>query len=93
VAVEVTNNADQGRYELRIDGRLAGVADYLKEGDTVVFPHTEIDASMRGQGLGAQLVRAALDDMRPTGASIVPSCWYVAQFITENPEYADMVAK
>lgn len=91
MTTEVTKNVERSRYELTVDGALRGVADYHEQGDdVVVMPHTEIDPSMRGHGLGAVLVRAALDDVRPTGRQVVPSCWYVAQFIDENPEYEDL---
>ena len=92
MAVEVRHNEDQSRYEIVVDGALAGIADYSVRDDTVVFPHTEIDPRRRGQGLGAILVQGALDDLRPSGKRIVPACWYVAQFIDEHPEYRDLVA-
>ncbi len=87
----VEHNVERSRYELLVDGRLTGIADYEREGDVVVFPHTEIVEERRGNGLGAVLVRAALDDVRGTGRRIVPACWYVARFIGENPEYRDLV--
>ena len=89
---EVRNNEAAGRYEILVDGQLAGIADYSVDGDVVVLPHTEIDGSRRGQGLGAELVRFALDDIRQAGRTIVPACWYVAQFVDENPDYRDLVA-
>ncbi|MBV8983070.1 MAG: N-acetyltransferase, partial [Acidimicrobiia bacterium] len=46
----------------------------------------------RGQGLGAEMVRGALDDTRSTGHQVVPACWYVAEFIDANPEYRDLLA-
>lgn len=91
MTTEVRNVSDRSRYELLVDGQLAGIADYRVVADTVVFPHTEIDRSRRGQGLGAQLVQGALDDVRPSGRRVVPSCWYVAQFIDEHPEYRDLL--
>jgi predicted GNAT family acetyltransferase len=90
--IEVTNDAEASRYELRLDGRLVGIADYRTTGTTVVFSHTEIDPPLRGRGLGAELVRAALDDVRAAGLTVVPLCWYVAQYIDEHPEYADLLA-
>jgi predicted GNAT family acetyltransferase len=89
---DVRNNRERSRYELTIDGELVGIADYRVEGSAVVFPHTEIDAARRGQGLGAVLVRAALDDVRQAGQTVVPHCWYVAQFIDEHPDYRDLLA-
>ena len=90
--VQVRRNPDRSRYELMLDGKLAGIADYEETGDTVVLPHTEIHASLRNRGLGAQLVRGTLDDLRRRGHRVVPRCWYVAQFIDEHPEYADLLA-
>ena len=89
---EVRDNPEKSRYELLEDGRLLGVADYRAMDGTLAFPHTEIVPARRNQGLGAQLVKGALDDVRRKGAKVVPYCWFVAEFIEENPEYADLRA-
>jgi uncharacterized protein len=91
--IRVQHRADASRYELYVGDDLAGVADYWETSDgPLVFPHTEIDPSRRGQGLGAVLVRGALDDVRSRGRTVVPQCWYVAQFIREHPEYRELAA-
>ena len=92
MTTEVRNNSEQSRYELTIDGEVVGIADYHVVGDVVVFPHTEIEGARRGQGLGAQLVQYALDDVRSTNRRVDPRCWYVAEFIAENPEYGDLAS-
>ena len=85
------NNSERSRYELVVGDDVIGVADYRREGDRLVFPHTEVRASLRGQGMGARLVRAALDDVRSHGDRVVARCWYVAEFIDSNPEYQDLL--
>jgi uncharacterized protein len=90
---EVRHNAARSRYEISVDGRLVGFADYRADGDTIVFPHTEIEPSMRNEGLGAELVRGALDDVRARGGTVVAQCWYVAEFIEQHREYADLLAE
>ncbi len=92
MALDVVRNEERSRYEITLDGRPVGFADYRQQRDTVVFPHTVIQPSMRGQGVGAELVRRALDDVRAGGSSVVAQCWYVAQFIEEHPDYADLLA-
>lgn len=87
MATEVRHNPSRSRYELFVDDDLVGVADYRLQGDAVVIPHTEIERGRRGQGLGAILVRGTLDDVQRTGRTVVPECWYVADFINDNPEY------
>jgi predicted GNAT family acetyltransferase len=89
---EVRRNDERRRYELEVDGQLVGVADYVLDGDVVILPHTEIDRSRRGQGLGAVLVQGALDDVRAQGRTVVPSCWYVREFIEGHPDQADLLA-
>lgn len=90
----VRHAADRSRYEIYVGGELAGVADYQRtEGDVFVFPHTEVDRARRGNGLAAELVRAALDDVRAEGGTVDPRCWYVARFIDENAGYHDLLAE
>ena len=58
-----------------------------------MFPHTEIDPAHRGRGLGEVLVRAAMDDVRAAGRTVVARCWFVRQFLDANPAYADLRAR
>ena len=88
----VVNNADQHRYEIRADDQLAGFAEYGRRADgTVVFTHTEIDSAFDGRGLGGQLARAALDDVRRRQVKAVPRCPFIAGYIERHPEYQDLV--
>ncbi len=80
------------RYELVLDGKVVGFADYELQGDTVVFPHTIVEHQYRGRGFGAILVAGALDDVRGTGRRVVAECWFVADFIRDNEEYQDLLA-
>lgn len=89
---EVRKDEDRSRYELLLDGELVGIADYHDTGRALVFPHTEIDPRHRGKGLGEILVRGALDDVRAAGRTVVPSCWFVREFLDGNPAYADLRA-
>ena len=92
MGAEVRHNPEQSRYEIVQDGRVVGIAEYAVRGDVMVFHHTEIDGRLRGNGLGAQLVQGALDDIRARGHHIVPTCWYVAEFVDQHAEYADLLA-
>ncbi|ABF44983.1 GNAT family N-acetyltransferase [Deinococcus geothermalis] len=88
---QVINNEAKNRYEIRLNGQVVGRADYQLEGDTLIFTHTEVEEGHEGQGLGSELVGVALDDARTQGLQVVPACPFVAAFIREHPEYADLV--
>ena len=89
--IEVTDNSAASRYEISVDGAVIGFADYRRSDGRVVFPHTVIMPSMREQGMAGILVHHALDAARREGRVVVPACWYVAQYIEEHPEYADLL--
>jgi len=92
VQAEVKNNAERRRYEIRVDGEVAGFASYRPRDDgVVVFTHTEIDEAHEGQGLGSTLARAALDDVRVAGGTLVPLCPFIKGYIERHAEYADLV--
>jgi len=90
--VEVTHNAEKRRYELRVEGELASIAEYASNERVLVFDHTETSGNFRGRGLARRLVETALDDVRKRDLKVVPSCWFVAGFIQDHPEYQDLVA-
>jgi len=88
----VRDNPEESRYEIRDGERLLGHADYDRSGDTTVFIHTEVDPDAGQDGLGSTLVRAALDDVRSKGGSVVAQCSFVRGWIKRHPDYADLVA-
>ncbi len=88
---EVRDNPDQHRYEIVVDGEVAGFAVYHLRGRRAIFVHTEIDPSYEGQGLGGQLVRGALDDVRRRELRVVPLCPFVAGWLDKHEEYRDLV--
>jgi predicted GNAT family acetyltransferase len=90
--VTVSDNPEELRYELRVDGALVGEIRYRRsDEETVLLVHTDVDPSREGEGLGAVLVRGALDDIRARGQRVVPFCPFVAAYIRHHPEYNDLV--
>ena len=90
--VRVQDNPDELRYELRVDGNLAGHIRYRRKPGSIVLLHAEVEPALEGQGLGAELVRSALEDIRSRGELVVPLCPFVDAYIRRHPEYADLVA-
>ncbi|HEX5857540.1 MAG TPA: hypothetical protein VFY91_05465, partial [Microbacterium sp.] len=49
----VTRNDEAGRYEILVEGAVAGYTEIEADGKgRVIFPHTEIDPAYKGMGLG-----------------------------------------
>ncbi len=88
----VTDNPDADRYELRLNGRLIGIAAYRRRPGRVAITHTEVEEACSGRGFGSMLADAALRDARMRGETVVPLCPFIAEYIRRHPEYADLVA-
>lgn len=80
------------RYVLTSSGETVGLITYRRDGDVLELLHTEVLPQGRGKGVGSVLVRETLDDIRANGGRIVPTCSFVAAFVDEHPDYADLVA-
>ncbi|GAA1447980.1 GNAT family N-acetyltransferase [Leifsonia poae] len=94
MTLTVVNEPDASRYALRRDGDLIGVAEYELRDDAIVFTHTEVDESLREKGLASQLVTEALDDVRANSARrVVVACPYIRHWLTEHPEYGDLLKR
>jgi predicted GNAT family acetyltransferase len=89
--MQITKNNDNSSYEGIIEDQVVGVILYKRIGGRVVIRHTVIEPQFRGRGLGAQLVRSVLDDLRKQGDKVTNYCGFVADFIVENPEYQSVV--
>lgn len=90
--VATSHNPQDSRYEARVDGELAGFAEYELGDGLVTFTHTEVDDRFEGQGVGSALARYALDDVRAEGARRVrPECPFIARWISRHAEYQDLV--
>lgn len=90
--ITVRDNTDRSRYEVFVDGDLAGFAAYRDNAGTRVFTHTSIESDYEGHGVGSALARGALDDVRTHGVSIVARCPFIAGYIARHPDYADLLA-
>jgi predicted GNAT family acetyltransferase len=88
---QVADVPDRSRYELTVDGELAGIAEYVMREGVRVFTHTEVFDAGRGEGLGSALAQGALDDVRARGMKLVPRCPFIAAYIERHDEYADLV--
>lgn len=81
------------RWEARTpDGEVVGFAEYVLDGDVVVFPHTVVDPAHRGRGVAGALAERALGDARARGRSVVPACSFFEIYLRRHPEHQDLVA-
>nr|WP_278261475.1 N-acetyltransferase [Nocardia sp. AG03] len=90
----VVRNEDKNRYDVFLDGELAGFAEYVERGEDTDFVHTEIDGAFSGKGLGGVLARLAIEDVIARGRTITAHCPFIRGYLDKHPEYdAHVVGK
>jgi uncharacterized protein len=81
----VERNDARKRYEVMVDGEVGGFLMYRPSTDgRVILPHTEVDPAYKGQGLGSILAAGALADLARRGDVVVPTCPFVAHYLTDH---------
>jgi predicted GNAT family acetyltransferase len=93
VPLETTlvRNDAESQYELWAGDALVGLIVFRSRPGRIVLIHTEVDERFEGHGLGGRLVSGALDDVRARGLHATPLCPFVATYMQEHPEYAELV--
>ena len=91
MAEHVTDHPDQARYEIDVDGELAGFVLYDRSADELALIHTETGPRFRGHGLGGHLMAAVLDQARREGVAVLPYCPFARAFIAGHPAYSGLV--
>ncbi len=83
----------KGGFYLRQNGETLAEMTYSKAGDTkLLFDHTWVDDSLRGQGRGRELLDAAIVWVRATGHTVVPVCPYVTSQFQKDTSLHDVLA-
>lgn len=79
----ITHEPDRQRFVIRRDEQIAHL-DYRTGPGWIDFSHTWTPPPLRGQGLAAQLVAAAVAHARSEGLQIRASCSYVASWLARE---------
>ncbi len=86
-----TDNPEESRYEMHVQGELAGFVTYHRRGRAISLRHTEVEPGFHGAHLATRLARYTLDDARKRDLAVLPFCPYISSWIKKHPEYADLV--
>lgn len=90
MTIDVQHNAAASRFEASVDGQLSTTM-YRVYGKVMMLTHTGVPHSLRGRGIAAALVRAALDHARAHGLKVRPDCSYAEAYMQRHPETLDLL--
>ena len=76
----VRDNVEKKRFETEIEGHIAFV-DYIRNGDTIWFTHTEVPKALEGHGVGSALAKYVLDYAATNSLKVVSKCPFISEYI------------
>lgn len=84
---------DASRYTLYRGDTLLSVLDYRDDGVRVAMTRAYTVPTFRGQGFAAVVVDRAVAELEAAGdRTVLPVCWYVADWFAAHPERSGILA-
>ena len=87
---DVVDEKDRNRFAVQLDGHEAELV-YRLEGEHLILVHTGVPDELGGQGIGGELVRAAVDRAEKEGLTIAPWCPFARKWLEDHPDEAGRV--
>ena len=89
--IKHVKNGSRGGFIIKGDkGRLAELTYQRDDDSTMNIDHTEVDPSLRGEGVGEKLVVAAVEFARENELKITATCPYARKKLENSAEYSDV---
>lgn len=82
---------DENKFSARVGDAEAILTWMQLTDDLVAFTHTAVPVSLRGHGVGDELVHEALEDTLRRGWRFVPLCPFVQAYLHRHPQYQEHV--
>lgn len=90
--VQHRESGSKGAFFVEQDGRELAELTYVRAGETrMIIDHTEVSDELRGQGVGKQLVAAAVEFARERGITVLPLCPYAKSVFGRVEEFRDVL--
>lgn len=91
--IEHQESDAKGAFYVQKDERRIAEMSYVRtSASTVNLDHTDVDASLSGQGVGRQLLGALVAWARATGTKVVPLCPYAQAQFDKDASIQDVLA-
>lgn len=81
---KLNDNTSLSQYEFHINEFVPRI-EYIKAQTSIYLTHTEVPIELEGKGIGSELVRQVLEDIKEKKLSLVPLCPFVALYIKCHP--------
>lgn len=86
------DNTSEQRYEIDAEGHKAYI-EYTRQPGMIILSHTFVPKPLEGKGIGSELVRMVLEEVKSKDWQVVPQCDFIAIYIRRHPEWEELIVK
>ena len=84
----------KGMFYVNNDEKILAEMVYtMPSHDKMIIEHTEVGEELKGQNVGYQLVKTAVEFARAHNIKIIPLCPFANSVFKRKPELADVLAQ
>lgn len=86
-------DGNNGSFIYYLEGRkLAEMVYVISSEKLMVIDHTEVDESLKGQGIGKKLLATLVEYVRAHEIKVIPMCPFAQATFQKTTEWQDMLA-
>ncbi|ADB39799.1 GNAT family N-acetyltransferase [Spirosoma linguale] len=90
--IQHKDNGQKGLFYVVVDGKTEAEMTYVWSGDRrIIIDHTGVSEALKGEGIGKQLVQAAVVWAREKQLKILPLCPFARAIFDKTPDYQDVL--
>ena len=89
----IEHDIDNHLFYTIVDGQTARLSyQPLPDNKTLDYQSTFVPPDLRSRRIGYYLVEFALNYAKDNGFKVIPSCWFVAKYLDNHPEFDEVRA-
>jgi len=91
--IEHQEGEKNGYFYYAPDGKKLAVMAYVWAGaDKLIIDHTDVDATLKGQGIGNELLASLVSFVRKENVKVIPLCPFAKATFQKNIDWQDVLS-
>ena len=92
-SLTVRHEPSAKRFAVRIKNKIGYLSYEIRDNYTLDYAHVYVPPEYRRCVIAAKITKIAMEYARDKLLKVIPSCSYVASYLSKHTEYSDIIAE
>ena len=88
---EIIHDTEKREFVLNLENGLRAYVSYLLDGNTMRLTYSEVPHSLRGQGIGQELVEKTFEKLTEEGYEAIAICGYIRAVARRSEKWRNVI--